>query len=125
MENIEQVFNGTGDFNKKVTCTISRNGDLIHRTYLRVQLPDVTVPKDAAFRWVNWVGHALIRYVELEIGGQRIDKHYGDWLHIWSELTTTAGHQLGYANMIGNIPSLVNPTYNETNADVVVNEAGA
>jgi hypothetical protein len=111
MESIEQVFNGTGDFNKKVTCTISRNGDLIHRTYLRVQLPDVTVKTGTAFRWVNWVGHAMIKSVELEIGGQRIDKHYGDWIHIWSELTQTAGRQLGYANMVGNIPSLTNPTY--------------
>ena len=120
MESIEQVFNGTGDFNKKVTCTISRNGDLIHRTYLKVQLPDVTVGANKGFRWVNWPGHALIRSVELEIGGQRIDKHYGDWLHIWAELTQSAGHQLGYANMIGNIPSLVNPTLNTGTTDVVV-----
>jgi hypothetical protein len=120
MESIEQVFNGSGDFNKKVTCTISRNGDLIHRTYLRVQLPDVTVANNAAFRWVNWVGHALIKSVELEIGGQRIDKHYGDWIHIWSELTQTAGHQLGYANMVGNIPKLVNPTFNTSGQAVVV-----
>lgn len=120
MESIEQVFNGSGDFGKKVTCTISRNGDLIHRTYLRVQLPDVTLANNAAFRWVNWVGHALIKSVELEIGGQRIDKHYGDWIHIWSELTQTAGHQLGYANMVGNIPKLVNPTYNTSGSPVTV-----
>ena len=30
-----------------------------------------------------------IKNVEIEIGGQRIDKHYGDWLHIWNELTQT------------------------------------
>jgi hypothetical protein len=120
MESIEQVFNGSGDFNKKVTCTISRNGDLIHRTYLRVILPDVTVPAGVGFRWVNWPGHALIKSVELEIGGQRIDKHYGDWLHIWSELTQTAGHQLGYANMVGNIPSLVNPTLNTSTTTPVI-----
>jgi len=34
------------------------------------------------FRWVNYVGHCLIKSVEVEIGGQRIDKHYGDWLTI-------------------------------------------
>lgn len=27
-------------------------------------------------------------------------------MHIWNELTQTAGHQLGYANMVGNVPSL-------------------
>ena len=77
MESIEQVFNGQADWGKKVTCTISRNGDLIHRTYLRVELPSVSVPAQngstiTGFRWLNWVGHILIRNVELEIGGQRI-----------------------------------------------------
>lgn len=67
--------NGAPGFGKKVTTTVSRNGDLIHRVYLRVQLPDVTVGPNSAFRWVNWLGHAMIKTVEVEIGGQRIDKH--------------------------------------------------
>ena len=112
MESVEQVFNGSADFGRKVTATISRNGDLIHKTYLRVVLPDVTVQPSAQFRWLDWVGHILIKSVEIEIGGQKIDKHYGDWLHIWNELTQTAGRQIGYANMVGNIPQLVNPFVN-------------
>ena len=84
MESIEQTFNGSADFGKKVTCTVSRNGDLIHRVYLRVELPAVTVPAQTSasaytgFRWLNWLGHILVKNVEVEIGGQRIDKHYGD-----------------------------------------------
>ena len=83
MESIEQTFNGLGDWGKKVTATLSRNGDLIHRTYLQVTLPSVTVPAGATsgstngFRWVNWLGHALIKSVELEIGGQRIKNLIG------------------------------------------------
>lgn len=113
MESIEQVFNGQADFGKKVTANISRNGDLITKTYLRVQLPDVTVSPSAApsggnvaFRWLNWVGHIIVKTAEVEIGGQRIDKHYAEWLHIWNELTQTAGHALGYANLVGNTPDL-------------------
>lgn len=128
MESIEQVFNGTADFGKKITCTISRNGDLIYRTYLRVQLPAVTVPAAGSgtaytgFRWLNNVGHILIKTVELEIGGQRIDRHYGDWLNIWNELTQSAGHMLGYANMVGNVPQLVTPLFNtNTSATATVN----
>ena len=109
MESIEQTFNGTPDFNRKVVCTISRNGDLIHRVYLQVELPSVQAADDSYFRWVNWVGHALIKNVEVEIGGQRIDKHYGDWLHIWNELTQTAGKQRGYASMVGNVDRLFRP----------------
>ena len=83
MESIEQTFNGFPDFGKKVTCPISRNGDLVHRIYLQAELPSAGTA---------WAGHKLIKSVEVEIGGQRIDKHYADWLHIWNELTQTTGH---------------------------------
>lgn len=69
MEAIEQTFNGTVDFDRRVTCTISRNGDLIHRTYLQITLPDVFVKSGVSFRWMNYVGQTIIDTVELEIGG--------------------------------------------------------
>eukprot|EP00798_Chlamydomonas_sp_ICE-L_P029887 gene29887-biopygen11627 len=106
MESIEQVFNGSADFGRKVTANISRNGVLIHKAYLRVELPAISVPEGTAFRWLNWIGHILIKTVDIDIGGQRIDRHYGDWMHIWNELTQTPGHQLGYASMLGNTPEL-------------------
>jgi len=112
MESIENPFNGSPGFGRKVTCTIQRNGDLIYRIYLQATLPPVTLQSQdgsgAQFRWLNWVGHNLVKNVELEIGGQRIDKHYGDWLQIWNELTQEAGKQAGYAKMVGNVPQLVN-----------------
>ena len=112
MESIENPFNGSPGFGRKVTCTIQRNGDLIYRIYLQATLPQVSLREEdgsgAHFRWLNWVGHNLIKNVELEIGGQRIDKHYGDWLQIWNELTQEAGKQAGYAKMVGNVPQLVN-----------------
>ena len=114
MESIEQSFNGVCTFGKRVTCTISRNGDLIGRAYLQATLPSVdlySIAPDASgaeFRWINWPGHNLINYVEIEIGGQKIDKHYGEWLHIWNELALPAGKQAGYAEMVGNVPQLVN-----------------
>ena len=106
MEAIEQTFNGSADFGKKVSCTISRNGDLMYRVYLQVTLPEVNLKDGQSFRWLNWVGHCLIKAVDVEIGGQQMDKHYGQWLHIWNELTQTPGHQAGYANMVGNVPKL-------------------
>jgi hypothetical protein len=112
MESIENPFNGSPGFGRKVTCTIQRNGDLIYRMYLQATLPSVTLlatdGSGAQFRWLNWVGHQLVKSVELEIGGQRIDKHYGDWLQIWNELTQEPGKQAGYAKMVGNVPQLVN-----------------
>jgi hypothetical protein len=76
MESVEQTFSGSPDFGKRVTATISRNGDLISRLYLQATLPEVVCPtsNSACFRWVNYVGHFLIRNVSIDIGGQQIDK---------------------------------------------------
>ena len=75
MESIENPFNGAPNFGKKVTCTIQRNGDLIHRVYLQATLPKVVLNSEdgsgAQFRWLNWVGHNLINNVYVEIGGQQ------------------------------------------------------
>lgn len=118
MESIEQTFNGQADFGKKVTCTIQRNGDLIYRVYLQATLPAVECPcsESACFRWVNYIGHALIKTVEVTIGGQRIDKQYGDWLNIWNELTQEPGHQVGYDNMVGNTIFLTGTALSHTEA---------
>ena len=106
MESIEQSFNGTAAPGNRVTCTISRNGDLVTNMWLEVtlpyNLPDKTGDDSSNIHsYVNSVGHALIEYVELEIGGQRIDKHYGEWLEIWSELTLPEEKRNGFKEMIG------------------------
>jgi hypothetical protein len=106
MESIEQTFNGVANFGKRVTCTIARNGDLIHKVYLQATLPSVDAEDFAAgseaetFSWVAGVGQALIKQVEIEIGGQLIDRHYGDWLHIWNELTLPSPKSINYARMV-------------------------
>ena len=109
VEPIQQVFNGVANWGKSVSATISRNGDLLHRMYITITLPVVPTTNNAAdqFRWLNWLGHIIVQQAEIEIGGQRIDRHYGHWLHIWNELTQTSGHQAGYATMVGNVPRLV------------------
>ena len=111
MESIEQTFNGQADFGRRVTCTISRNGDLAYRTYLQVTLPEIGQGlggenDDVYARWLDCPGEQLIAQVELEIGGQRIDRQYGDWMHIWNQLTMTAEQQRGYYKMVGNTTQL-------------------
>ena len=107
LESIEQTFNGTVGFGRRVTCTVSRNGDLVHKMFLQVKLPNLAITSGTGTQagWVENVGYKLIKYVEVEIGGQRIDKHYGEWLYIWNELTQCAGHALGLNLMTGNHPS--------------------
>ena len=57
-------------------------------------------------RWLDFPGEQLIAQVEVEIGGQRIDRQYGDWMHIWNQLTMTSEQQKGYFKMIGNTTQL-------------------
>lgn len=216
MESVQQTFDGTADFGRKATCTISKNGDLVGPVWLEVTLPDLLAYditpsppdgnavdvsaaaaglvrddngnywqtrvgsvysnpvafRDAAsgayhasatltiadesypvtqynsatdlfgaaddraaatatvvaatelptfpylcrsgsevpyayatpshdLRWVNSVGHALLNSVEIEIGGSRIDKHYGEWLDVWSELTEKEEKREGFWEMVG------------------------
>jgi hypothetical protein len=110
MESIEQTFNGQADFGRRVTCTVSRNGDLAYRTYLQVTLPEVgqtlNSDGDVYARWLDFPGEQLISQVEVEIGGQRIDRQYGDWMHIWNQLTLSKEQERGYYKMIGNTTQL-------------------
>jgi len=196
MESIEQTFNGQADFGRRVTCTISRNGDLAYRTYLQVTLPEInqmmlpagvkqvyqrgpivgdvlmkaktvngvltadpnnvvvtdstqvggaydvgqnssiggpnfidlgranglvgaagnmqlgSAPQNLGdnygvyARWLDFPGEQMISMVEVEIGGQRIDRQYGDWMHIWNQLTLTSEQQRGYYKMVGNTTQL-------------------
>jgi hypothetical protein len=96
MEAIEQTWNGTegsASAAGRCTATVSRNGDLVNRMYLEVA--GIGTNQD-----LN-PGSSFVTDVELEIGGQKIDKQTGQWLEIWSELTqpNPSGH-VGDANSI-------------------------
>ena len=113
MESIEVTFNGQADFNKRVTAIINRNADLMYKTYVQVVLPEVDLTNlnvtdsNPLFRWVHYIGHRLIKQVELEIGGQRIDRQYGDWMQIWTQVATEAGTVRALNSIIGHTDDLV------------------
>jgi len=108
VESIEVTFNGQADFNKRVTAVINRNADLMYKTYVQVVLPEVSLSTAGkGFRWLSYIGHRLIKQVELEIGGQRIDRQYGDWMQIWTQLSTDAGNIKVLDSIIGNTHDLV------------------
>ena len=98
VESIEQTFNGTADFGKRVTATISRNGDLIQQMYLEVETPAMGTGTFFTYGF----GNALVKQAEIEIGGQLIDRQYGNWMNIWTELTVPEGKRAGYDDMVGN-----------------------
>ena len=109
---IPRSLSGQADFGRRVQCTISRNGDLAYRTYLQVTLPeinqqDANTDSGSVFaRWLDCPGEQMISMVEVEIGGQRIDRQYGDWMHIWNQLTLTSEQESGYHKMVGQTSQL-------------------
>jgi hypothetical protein len=118
VESIEVTFNGQADFNKRVTAVINRNADLMYKTYVQVVLPSIDLRAGTSgtfgngnatsgFRWLSYIGHRLIKQVEVEIGGQRIDRQYGDWMQIWTQLSTDAGTVSALDSIIGNTHDLV------------------
>ena len=107
IEAIEQTFNGTPDFGSRVTCQISRNGDLINRVYLQLRLTGTD-------NYCKYFGLRVLNYVELEIGGQRIDRHYAHWLYIWNELTLPVSKRDGWNNMVGAYGGTKDTTINST-----------
>jgi len=112
IESMEQGFTGQTNFGKRGFADISRNGDLITGVYLKTVLPEVRYTGDftrfghVEFAWCRHIGHAIIDEVDFDIGGTTIDKHYGQWLHIWQELTNNVGHDHTLAKMLGDVPEL-------------------
>ena len=78
MEHIQQTFKGTPAASQRVVATVSRNGDLIHDCYLKIKNKGDTGPNP---------GHNILDNVEVEIGGQSIDKQYGHFMEAHAELT--------------------------------------
>jgi len=80
-EAIEQTFNGSLSSGAgTLNCTLSRNGDLVQEIYLTGTFAGDAGNKDCT---------DMIKSVEVEIGGQKIDKHYSQWLDIYNELFET------------------------------------
>jgi hypothetical protein len=97
METIQQTLDGTTTLNAtsntNASCTISRNGDLVGRVYVVTRTNGVTD------------GSKLVNEVELEIGGQRVDKQTEEWMNVWNELSTDETKALPLKAMSGCVGS--------------------
>lgn len=113
IEPVPQSFTHTPNFGKKISCIISRSGDLVGQIHLVITLPKIpqvlsptgSIDTVTKFAWIRRIGFGLIKELEVEIGGQSIDKHYGEWLNIWSELLGPKNSDIN--KMIGNVPELI------------------
>ena len=92
---VSLIGDSSNTLGKKVYIEIPKNGDLLHRAYICI---DVTA--DSGLTNVNPLGYSLIEYVDLIIGGQQIDRHYGTWLQIWHELNVPYEKQVALSQMV-------------------------
>ena len=91
METIEQTISGSSAASGSGTVTVSRNGDLVYKVYVTV---------DGATAAAGG-GNSIIDNIELEIGGQKIDKQTTEWNQIWADLTTPESKAAGFQCMTG------------------------
>ena len=98
----------TPELGTTLTATIPRQAELVNGIWLQVVLPKDTAdpPADPEPTWIDGVGNALVKRADIEIGGHLVDRHYGEWMNIWGELTTPQGKLQGYDKMVGNNTNL-------------------
>lgn len=114
IEQIPQYFITQPDFGKTSTCILSNYGDLIQQMYLIIVLPKIkqffinstTLDPITKFAWIRKIGFGMIDYLEIELGGQVIDRHYGEWLNLWHEIFLSSNLDRSLNEMIGNVPDL-------------------
>jgi hypothetical protein len=108
MEAFRVNFTGAPQYGQRVVAVINRNADLMYKTYLEVVLPDTQTSATGASYNVLWtnggqrrLGYVLLKKIEVEIGGQIIDTHYGEWLYLWENLTSTVDNSTKLDSMTG------------------------
>lgn len=122
-------FDTAADFGKLITTSIPRSGDLLSQLILEVKLPEMTPdgPKITtgagvvtepetnyaeiveSVSWVNGIGYAMIDYISVWIGQQEVDRQYGEFMYLWTQLSTPGSKKVGVDYMTG-----TQEVYNDT-----------
>jgi hypothetical protein len=114
-EPIKQEISGNAFFGKKFTVSVAKNGDLLHRMMVEINLPDMSLlykqmastistvynSQNLDIVYQNDIALLLLKSIELDIGGQRIERHVPEWLDLWLSLSTPDGKRRGLNDMIG------------------------
>ena len=104
IEAVENYFDGILAPGQKIQCKLQRVGDLVHQIYLKLDLPQLQSfngVDNIYISWVNAIGYVIIDYIEIQIGERVIDKQYGQWMNIWSELITDVSKRDALNKMVG------------------------
>ena len=86
VESILQTINGSSSPGSRVSVTISRNGDLLKNLWVQYNPNNFITTAGGSIVPASDFGHALFDQLEIEIGGQLIDRQFGKWLTVWRDL---------------------------------------
>ena len=123
MESMRVNFDQTNMHIKEpvtLVAKIKRHADMIQDIYLCMTVPKIQKIKQERFCFVRHLGETIIKTCTVTVGGTVVDQQYGEWLHIWNELSLTADKRYGYDQMIGNVSDMFAPdNTNRLNNDEV------
>lgn len=113
IETIQTNFLYQPEFSKRYSVELSKIGDLLHQMWIVVELPDIPViysfdnviDKRIKFKWSKKIAYMLIKYIEIEIGGQVVDKQWGEWMNVLNEINWN-NFNSSLDEYIGNVPEL-------------------
>lgn len=99
---------GEANFGSDFSVQISRAGDYLLSTWLRVEVPQV-VANSFPLRWTRNFMHNLVEECCItfnDLVAARFDSYHLDF---WSAFTTSGAKRTGYGNMIGNFADFTHP----------------
>lgn len=120
IETVQVNFLNEASFGKKYTVEIGKIGDLLHKMWLVIELPEIpkvydfnnNIDNKIKFKWTRKLAYAIIDHIEIEIGNQIVSKQWGEWMAILEELNWN-NFNGSLDEYIGNTPDLI--TYQNLN----------
>ena len=110
---VDHDVTGELEFGQTLRCTVPQNtGDLLKTVRLRVTLGPIEqqVTEDAKRGYVESIGHAIVDYVDIRIGGTLIQRVTRDFMQIYSEHYVTQTKQVNLSKLIGKPPTELSGT---------------
>ena len=100
IETIDNSFDGDVNFGATLRCIVPRKGDLIRTIFVRVELSEL-LPENSNIGYTDSIGHALIEYADLIIGGKIIERLTGEYLEIYSDFCVGNSQQKAVEILVG------------------------
>ena len=91
------------------SCKIDRDGDLLKDVTLCITMPAIYSSDVHRFRWIKNLGNYLIDEYSISVGGQVIDRRWGEWMDVWNELSLSQEQKVAFDTLSGNVQEYMNP----------------